>query len=408
MAFFGWYTAVLTDEEVLGAANGVLPTDRPRLVDYRMDTADCAEECGAGTLCDRVGEWQFVWLEFGAPDSAGLSPLKAYLNGALITSTSIKAIENITRTANYIGKPNEWGRPFASGVLLAEFWIWSGTWTAQEVVMQSINKGPPRTSVLLHLQFDDCAKSGRDTRRALDGSGNGLHALVNDDAYFTCPENANATSIPAPTILAADVTSPTSAAVTVAWSTGEFISLVEVRCGGFGGPYRSARAVEDADAEGATLELDLVPSFEGPYELVCTALVSTLAGDFSPPSANATIDVPPGGSLPAQSALLPAGNSKALNVYERPLFGMPPMDAAAPDRDLVYAAVLPGYPLGSRGASARLALVFRVGSDLLYCDYDLGTSTCAVLQRYPVPFRFHLFHRQLFVRILTCSIAAGA
>eukprot|EP00741_Cyanophora_paradoxa_P025503 tig00000383_g24614.t1 len=141
---------------------------------------------------------------------------------------------------------------------------------------------------------------------------------------------------------------------------------------------KNAKSVDDSEAAGATFSLAVVPSYEGSYPVSCIALASTLAEVSSAPSANVTAIVPAGGALPTQSALLPAGNPKVYNVYNQPLIDI---DEDV-DRQLVYAALLPGYPLGSRRASARAALLFRTGQDLVHCDYDLEASLCTALQRY--------------------------
>eukprot|EP00741_Cyanophora_paradoxa_P022275 tig00000246_g21504.t1 len=317
----------------------------------------------------------YIWLEFGPPNAASDSTLKAYRDGLLITTTTIKSIKSVAHTTNFIGKGNEWGRPFFHGIILTELRLWSGTRTDEQVMEHYFNVGPTRSSIHLHYPFNDCAISGSGTRRALDGSGN-----VNDDAYFACPAGASGMTIPAPTILTASATTSTSVLVSLTWQTGSFIANVEVRCGGLGGPYRAVKAVEDAGAAaGETFILNTVPSYEGSYTLTCTALASTLSDAFSAASASVAVSVPAGGSLPTQSALLPAGNSKVYNVYNRPLIDIDDEDV---DRELVYAAPLPSYPLGSRAASTRMALVFRKGRDLVYCDYDLKSSLCTALQRY--------------------------
>eukprot|EP00741_Cyanophora_paradoxa_P022281 tig00000246_g21510.t1 len=309
------------------------------------------------------GSWQYIVLQFGPPNAAGDSTLKAHRDGLLITTTTIKSIKTVARTANFIGKGNEWGRPFFHGIILTELRLWSGTRTDEQVMEHYFNVGPTRSLIHLHYPFDDCKTSG-----------------VNDDAYFACPAGASGMTIPAPTILTASATTSTSVLVSVTWQTGSFIANVEVRCGGLGGPYRAVKSVDDAGAAaGETFVLNTVPSYEGPYTLSCTALASTLADAFSPDSANVTVTVPPGGSLPTQSALLPAGNSKVYNVYTRPLIDIDDEDV---DRQLVYAAPLPGYPLGSRAASTRMALVFRKSRELVYCDYNLQSSLCTALQRY--------------------------
>eukprot|EP00741_Cyanophora_paradoxa_P024565 tig00000269_g23718.t1 len=143
-----------------------------------------------------VGEsWQYVMLEFGPADMAGNSSLKAYLNGFLATSTSITSIQNITRTANYIGKPSEPGRPFFHGIVLSELHLWSGNSTDEQVVEHYFNVGPTRSSVHLHLPFNDCVTAGSTTRTALDRSGNGRHAQLSGDAYFACPANVYTTAV---------------------------------------------------------------------------------------------------------------------------------------------------------------------------------------------------------------------
>eukprot|EP00741_Cyanophora_paradoxa_P023840 tig00021680_g23027.t1 len=310
-----------------------------------------------------------VAIAWGAPDASGLCPLSAFLNGVLV----------------HYGT----GAPHATDVLLAELRVWPAALSPAQVDGSYRGTLPPGAP-LLRYRLDDCAAAGL-ARVAVDSSGAALHGALSGDVEFVCsggsppppPERLSA-----PAILSLAATGPLSVAAVLKFTAGEGAARLQLSCTAPGyAPLVKSVAVSDADAAGGgggvAVALAVEPSFGDDYRLTCGAVAAS--GFSSTPSVAVAATVFGSASLSgkAQSALLPSGSAAASNALPRVGTGLPLGGGGG--AVLVAATALPGYPLGARPASRRLALVARREGALLLCEYDVDAGACGALVPLPFP-----------------------
>eukprot|EP00741_Cyanophora_paradoxa_P010835 tig00020552_g10476.t1 len=327
------------------------------------------------------GTWHHVAIAWSAPAT---KQAYGYLDGTLRTTAASEPVPvpapSARRTRNFIGSPLEWVEPRATGISLADFRLWGVTRGAAEIAA-AMNGDPAPAApgdLLLRYKFDDCGDKGP-MLGAVDSSGAGLHASLVDDARLACPDPAPALAAQpaAPSLLAAAATGPVSVSATIAFTAGQGVAEVELRCSGFGGPAVARLSVADADAPGAYVTVAVAASYGNAYPLSCTAVARTAAGLVSPASSPAlSVVVPSGMALAAQAALMPAGNPLASNTFLR--VGTPVASDEAVT--IAYAVPLPNYLLGQRPSSHRLGLITQTRQDVFFCDYDLDACRCTVVR----------------------------
>eukprot|EP00741_Cyanophora_paradoxa_P014545 tig00020805_g14025.t1 len=305
-------------------------------------------------------------------------------NGIRVDTISSSAIPSKSRALNYIGRPNEWGQPNLKGAVLYQFRIWrpSGDLTDENVARNTYLSGLYHNGgMLLAYPMWDCGSIGRYSKTVEDTSPYSLTGRVDGDVTFECSSPASSSPLAAPSILSADATGPQGLEALVSFVKGKSITSVELRCLGFGGPYRASKLVTDAMSSGVTLAVPVALSFGGSYSLSCTALASTSMGTMSPASAAKTVTIPEGPIIVSQSAIIPPGDSRLRNAFRRVA-----LDFAASDRTrIVFAAPLPSHPVARRPPKIRLAVVFLYKEDFAYCDYDLEASVCLLTRTLSAP-----------------------
>eukprot|EP00741_Cyanophora_paradoxa_P005914 tig00000949_g5732.t1 len=331
---------------------------------------------GAGAI--PAGAWTHVLITWANDGS-----IASYKDGAAVDALAgAPAVPSKIRLRNFLGRPNEWGKPYVAGVSLAGFALWNSALTASDAANLFAGTAVAGSRALVY-PFNDCALVGN-TTSARDASGTGRHALLVGDVAFACPPSpgpgSNATaptgpSLATPAIATASAASPVSVALTITLSSATGVSSLLVRCAGFGGPF--VASTSSVTAAGTYIAVPVSASYAGGYSVSCSAIARNASGYASRESAAVAVAVPAGVSLAAQTALMPSGKSEAANTYLR--VGNPV--ASSESQEIVFAAPLANYILGQRPAAHRMGIISRSRKDYYFCDYDLDACRCTLLRK---------------------------
>eukprot|EP00741_Cyanophora_paradoxa_P001249 tig00000473_g1206.t1 len=348
-----------------------------------------------GSTGIQLNAWSYVVLCWGARDGSGYSSFTSYLNGGLVDSMTRLAIPSVLRTSNFIGHPNEWGQAHLTGATLANLWLWRGAPLEMDVALDyyGVSDSTRRrsygltsekyTRMVFQYPLSDCSTAGVGAKVVKDvNSQASMNALADGDVSFTCTSPGSGPSaLSRPRILSADATGPDALEAAANFTRGQGVTTLELRCSGFGGPYRVAKVVSDAQASSTTLALPVAPSYGGSYDVSCVALATTSIGTVSLASVPIVVTIPEGPTVSSQSALFPSSDAGLRNSFPRVVF-----DVKASERvQIAFAAPLPSHPVGSRAPAIRLAVVFVVNEDFIYCDYDVEASACLLMRTLPEP-----------------------
>eukprot|EP00741_Cyanophora_paradoxa_P001278 tig00000475_g1235.t1 len=337
---FRIHSAALTDGQVMEAYLGLQPA-APVALHYKLDS------CGS-TL-----EGAFSGLD--VPDSSGWG-----------------------RSGRFFGDIAMACPPPATGVYFGN----SGgadALSASQVRLAYASASAPLSGpapLIAEYLFSDCAAN----RMVLTSSGEGPAAkIVGDDVSIPCPI-LKSDSPPAPLVLSAISTGPTTVIITANFTAGVGITTLDAACdapGALTGAYVGSASVSDADAAGAAVSVTVELAYGGSYVVSCSVKAQSKAGGESLPSAAVNVTVPPGNSIAAQNALMPSGNTGASNAFSRVGNAVDSEESV----QIVFATQLANYLVGQRPASHRLGFITRTAEEFTYCDFDLDSNRCSFVQK---------------------------
>eukprot|EP00741_Cyanophora_paradoxa_P015444 tig00020892_g14907.t1 len=327
-----------------------------------------------GTSFVPLQRWTHLVVTYSAP-SGGQSTAKAYKNGLLVSTRSVRELQSIPRPMVYIGRSLNQGDPYVVDATIGAFRVYSSELSASQVRLAYASASTPLAGpapLIAEYIFSDCPIN----RTVLTTSGELPAATIVGDAnLISC-----LSVLPAPLVLSAISTGPMTVLLTANFTAGVGIATLDAACDAPGAPtggYAGSASVTDADAAGAAVSVSVELSYGGSYVVSCSVKARGHSGGVSPPSAAVNATVPPGNSIAAQNALLPSGNTGASNAFSRVGNAVDPQESVR----IVFAAPLANYLVGQRPASHRLGFITRTTSEFSYCDFDLDSNRCSFVQR---------------------------
>eukprot|EP00741_Cyanophora_paradoxa_P013280 tig00000178_g12823.t1 len=303
-----------------------------------------------GTSFVPLQRWTHLVVTYSAP-SGGQSTAKAYKNGLLVSTRSVRELQSIPRPMVYIGRSLNQGDPYVVDATIGAFRVYSSELSASQVRLAYASASTPLA---------------------------GPAPLIAEYIFSDCP--INRTRPPSTARPVGDFHGPDDGSSNGKLHGWRGIATLDAACDAPGAPtggYAGSASVTDADAAGAAVSVSVELSYGGSYVVSCSVKARGHSGGVSPPSAAVNATVPPGNSIAAQNALLPSGNTGASNAFSRVGNAVDPQESVR----IVFAAPLANYLVGQRPASHRLGFITRTTSEFSYCDFDLDSNRCSFVQR---------------------------